>query len=166
MKVLQECSSIIWQECSIFNTPPHLQSDIFLNPIILFYLANCILPISLVNISAIIRWLLQYFNWILFIVTIFLIFFWPWCWGFFVIVIVDWLSSKIVIGSTEFSFISIRSRCNHIDSWAVSAKVMYAASAFDKAEHKSVIQCVCVGFDEKRVIFPAAYAISGLVFCW
>ena len=60
MKVLQECSSIIWLECSIFNTPPHSQSDIFLNLIILLNLANYISPIPFANISAIISSLLQF----------------------------------------------------------------------------------------------------------
>ena len=103
MKVLQKCSSIIWQECSIFNILPQSQSDIFLNPIILINLANCILPIPFVNISAIISPLLQGFNSILFIVTISLIqwnliskcFAWPWCWGFFVIEIIDWLYTEM-----------------------------------------------------------------------
>ena len=62
MKVLQEFSSIIWKECSIFNTSPHSESDIFLNPIILLNLAHCILPIPFFNISAFISPLLQYFN--------------------------------------------------------------------------------------------------------
>ena len=60
MKVLQECSSIIWLERSIFNTPPHSQSDIFLNLIILLNLANYISPIPFANISAIISSLLQF----------------------------------------------------------------------------------------------------------
>ena len=141
MKVLQECSSKFLQECSIFNTPPHSQSDIFLNPSILLNLANCILPIPFINLFAIISSLLQYFNLVLFIVTISLMQ-WnlimmclalPWCWGFFVIAIVDSLSKKNVIGSTEFSFISIRSRCNHINSWAAFANAMYSASAVYKA---------------------------------
>ena len=118
-----------------------LESDIFLNPIILLNLVNCILPIPFINISSTISSLLQYFISILFIITISLmqwnlisIFFaLPWCWGFFVIAIIDWFSSKIVIGSTEFSLISIRSCCNRIDSWAAFTNAIYSASAVDKA---------------------------------
>ena len=138
--------------------------------------------------------------------------------------VVHWLSSKIVIGSTEYSFRSTRNRCNHIDSWAAFANVICSASAVDKATQVlflfipadcsttynnesrcwflaghhdlqpnlhlriqqcchlqdsnpksgvpikylmflfTAIQCVCVGFDEKRATFPTAFAISSLVF--
>ena len=135
MKVLQDCSSVIWQECSIFKTPLHLQSDIFLNQIILLNLTNCILPIPFVNISTIISSLLQYFNSILFVyviecnidmfhsTTILRVLF-P-CSHWLVIF-------KNVIRSTEFSSISIRSRCNHVNSWAAFANAMYSVSDVDK----------------------------------
>ena len=119
MKVLQECSSMIWQECSIFKTPPHSQSDIFLNQIILLNLTNYILPIPFANISAIISSLSQYLNLILFVYVIEFnidMFHSTVMWRV-LCPCSHWLVIfKNVIGSTEFSSISIRSRCNHVDS--------------------------------------------------
>ena len=75
--------------------------------------------------------------------------------------IVHWLSSKIVIGSTEYSFRSIRNRCNHIDSWAAFANVMCSASAVNKATQVLFLSipadCSTTYHNESRCWFLAGH---------
>ena len=128
---------------SISNTPSHLLTGcwtISLTPAICLSFANCSTWSPFVSMSAIMSFVRQYFSSTVLSRTcsqmkwyfIAMCFDRPWNCGFFAILIVDWLSSKITVAAAGLCFRSVVS-CRSLNaSCAAIARAIYSASAVDR----------------------------------